>query len=64
MNRLLPVCPPNGGTVSASDLMRRKPQRICATINWQVHQRLQERADLEGRSFSNLVAYLLEKGST
>jgi macrodomain Ter protein organizer (MatP/YcbG family) len=40
--------------------MMRKPQRVSATLNWQLHQRLQDRADLEGRSLSNLVSYLLE----
>ena len=29
-------------------------------MSWQLHQRLQERADYEGRSLSNLVTYLLE----
>jgi len=41
-------------------LLQRKPQRVTATINWQLHQRLQARADLEGRSLSNLIAHLLE----
>jgi hypothetical protein len=40
--------------------MMRKPQRICATVSWQVAQKLQDRADYEGRSFSNLISYLLE----
>jgi hypothetical protein len=35
-------------------------QRISSTISWQVDQRLQERADLEGKSLSNLIAQLLE----
>ena len=42
------------------DLLRRKPQRLTATLPWHVVQRLQERADVEGRSLSNLVAHLLE----
>jgi hypothetical protein len=46
--------------VSAQARMMRKPQRICATVSWQVAQKLQERADYEGRSLSNLIAYLLE----
>jgi hypothetical protein len=40
--------------------MMRKPQRVCATINWALHQRLQDRADYEGRSLSNLIAHILE----
>jgi hypothetical protein len=46
--------------VRASDLLRRSPQRISATLSWHLHQRLQERADYEGRSLSNLIAHLLE----
>ena len=37
-----------------------KPQRATITVNWQLHQRLLERADAEGRSLSNLMAHLLE----
>ncbi len=48
------------GFVPASELLRRKPQRVTATLPWHVVQRLQERADYEGRSLSNLVAHLLE----
>ena len=44
--------------------MRRHPVRISATLNWQLHQRLQDRADLEGRSLSNLIAHLLELAAT
>jgi hypothetical protein len=56
---------PTGASSPAArlELLRRKPQRICSTISWQVHQRLQERADLEGRSLSGLVAYLLERST-
>jgi len=35
-------------------------QRVTATMSWQLHQRLQKRADEEGRSFSNLISFLLE----
>jgi hypothetical protein len=45
---------------SAADLLRRRPQRITATLNWALVQRLQRRADEEGRSVSNLIAHLLE----
>ena len=50
----------SAAAVPASELMRRHPVRISATLNWQLHQRLQDRADLEGRSLSNLIAHLLE----
>ena len=45
-----------------ADLLQRKPQRVTATLSWRLHQRLQERADYEGRSLSNLVCYLLGVG--
>lgn len=48
---------------TAADLMRRRPLRVTTTINWQLHQRLQQRADEEGRSLSNLIAHLLEVGT-
>jgi hypothetical protein len=40
--------------------MTRRPTRVTATLNWGLHQSLQERADREGRSLSNLIGYLLE----
>jgi hypothetical protein len=46
--------------VRGSDLLRRKPQRVTATLPWHLVQTLQKRADYEGRSLSNLVAHLLE----
>jgi hypothetical protein len=49
-----------GVAVAASELMRRKPQRLTASLPWSLYRRLQERADLDGRSLSNLVAHLLE----
>lgn len=40
--------------------MQRTPQRLSVTISWALYQRLQERSDQEGRSMSNLAAFLLE----
>jgi hypothetical protein len=45
------------------DLLQRRPQRITFTAHWQLHQRLQRRADEEGRSLSGLIAYILERSS-
>jgi hypothetical protein len=45
---------------SPAQLLLRKPKRLTATLSWQVHQRLEQRALNEGRSLSNLVAHLLE----
>jgi hypothetical protein len=44
----------------AVSLLSRKPTRITFTACWQLQQTLQERADSEGRSLSNLIAHLLE----
>ena len=51
---------PMEAPVRASDLLRRKPQRVTATLPWHLVQNLQQRADFEGRSLSNLIAHLLE----
>jgi hypothetical protein len=47
----------------AADLLRRRPQRVTATLNWALHQRLQGLADEQGRSLSGLIAYVLEKAT-
>ncbi len=44
----------------AANLLQRKPQRMTITVSWALMDRLQKRADLEGRSLSNLAAHLLE----
>lgn len=49
--------------VSAAERLRRCPQRVTITISWQLRQRMQTRADEEGRSLSNLMAFLLENAS-
>ncbi len=43
-----------------AELLRRRPQRITFSTSWQLQQRLQQRADEEGRSLSNLISHLLE----
>jgi hypothetical protein len=60
MNSFKRASAPMEAPVRASDVMRRTPQRVCATLPWHLHQRLQDRADHEGRSLSNLIAFLLE----
>jgi hypothetical protein len=50
-----------GPAVPASELARRKPSRISATLPWHLVHRLEERAAYEGRSLSNLIAHLLEE---
>jgi hypothetical protein len=49
-----------GAAVPASELARRKPSRISASLPWSLVQRLEERAAYEGRSLSNLIAHILE----
>jgi CopG-like RHH_1 or ribbon-helix-helix domain, RHH_5 len=38
----------------------RAPRRITITVPYGTYQRLLERSELEGRSLSNLAAFLLE----
>lgn len=44
------------------DRATRKPKRISITVSDKAFRQLQERSDLEGRSSSNLAAFLLELG--
>ena len=44
-------------------MLQRKPQRVTATLNWALHQRLQDLADEQGRSLSGLIAFVLEKAT-
>lgn len=38
----------------------RSPRRVTITLPWSTYEALQVRADGEGRSLSNLAAFLLE----
>ena len=40
----------------------RSPRRVTITLPFATYQDLQDRADGEGRSLSNLAAFLLESG--
>jgi len=40
----------------------RRPRRLCVTVADHVYRAIEERSTLEGRSLSNLAAYLLEAG--
>lgn len=42
----------------------RAPRRITITVPYGAYQRLLERSELEGRSLSNLAAFLLENAMT
>ncbi len=43
------------------DLLRRVPRRLSISVSNELFTRLQDVADQQGRSTSNLCAYLLEK---
>lgn len=49
--------------VSPLSIAQRSSKRLTTTLPWAVSERLQRRADEEGRSLSNLVAHLLEVAS-
>ena len=40
----------------------RSPRRVTITLAWSTYEALQVRADAEGRSLSNLAAFLLDSG--
>jgi len=42
-------------------VMQRQPRRISITLSYQVHDALLSRSEEEGRSLSNLCAFLLEE---
>jgi hypothetical protein len=41
-------------------IIQRQPRRISITLSYNVHEALIKRSDEEGRSVSNLCAFLLE----
>lgn len=47
-------------TLSTFPLAQRNPRRLSITVPFQVFASLEERATAEGRSLSNLCAYLIE----
>jgi hypothetical protein len=54
---------PSSAPVARIDLLQRRPQRVTITMLWMLRQRLERRADEEGRSLSGLIAYILERSS-
>jgi len=51
------VAVPHGSVVQPAF---RSPRRVTITLAWSTYEALQVRADAEGRSLSNLAAFLLE----
>jgi len=41
-------------------ILQRQPRRVSITLSYNVHEALIKRSDEEGRSVSNLCAFLLE----
>lgn len=41
-------------------ILQRQPRRISITLSYHVHEELLKRSEEEGRSMSNLCAFLLE----
>ena len=52
----------NSANSSAQQRANRAPKRITITIPFSTFQALEHRSTEEGRSISNLAAYLLERG--
>lgn len=50
--------------VPGFERLSRKPQRVTVTLPWMLRNRLQRRADEEGRSLSNLISHVLETATT
>jgi hypothetical protein len=46
--------------ISAMPVLFRKPQRISITVSHHLYELLTQCSDLQGRSVSNLAAFLLE----
>lgn len=63
MNRSYTFQSKQSQPASGISVMQRSSQRLTTTVSWVVCQRLQQRADEEGRSVSNLMAHLLEIAS-
>lgn len=47
--------------MNTTPLYKRSPKRLAITMSWVAFQRLNDRALMEGRSMSNLAAWLLER---
>lgn len=57
---LLLICAPMNTYSSATAPAFRAPRRVTITLPHSTYHGLLERSDAEGRSMSNLAAYLLE----
>lgn len=55
-----PLSPRRSTTPDRLSALQRKPRRISLTLNQATYERLQAMSDDQGRSLSNLCAYVLE----
>ncbi len=55
-----PIRPGSDGVSVRLAALQRKPDRVTVVISASLSDRLRDRALVEGRSLSNLCAYLLE----
>jgi hypothetical protein len=55
---------PRSMPAQALSALQRRPRRITLTINQATFERLQALCDEQGRSLSNLCAYVLETATT
>lgn len=55
-----PLSPRRSTTIDRLSALQRKPRRISLTLNQATYERLQAMSDDQGRSLSNLCAYVLE----
>lgn len=53
---------PNHAGATRLSLVQRKPKRISITLPFHVWNTLVEDSDIQGRSVSNLAAYVIELG--
>ena len=64
LNAPAAIAPPTGSLAvphgSEVQTAFRSPRRVTITLPWSTYEALQVRADAEGRSLSNLAAFLLE----
>jgi len=52
--------PHDSDTACGLSKLQRSPRRLTVTLPYTLYEALVERSDLEGRSLSNLAAFLLE----
>jgi macrodomain Ter protein organizer (MatP/YcbG family) len=52
----------DGGAARRLEVIQRTPKRISVTLAFNTWKHLVDKSDYDGRSISNLAAYLIETG--